>query len=71
MMITWGIGGSLLLNFYKLIEKSNDIDNLVDEKNAKQLIHTMTNLGNSKETIRIKPFKTEYFSKHSIGKVYI
>jgi hypothetical protein len=67
--ITWGIGGSLLLNSYKLIDNPNDIDILVDETNATRLNEMMTSIGKPKEAIRSTPFCTTYFSKYSINDI--
>ncbi|MBP1949421.1 nucleotidyltransferase domain-containing protein [Virgibacillus litoralis] len=69
--IIWGVGGSLLLNFYKLIDKPNDIDILVDEANATQLNEEMSSIGRPKEAIRSNPFRTTYFSKYSINEIDI
>lgn len=35
--IAWGVGGSFLLHFYNLIDKPNDIDILVDERDETKL----------------------------------
>ncbi|SDQ57150.1 hypothetical protein SAMN05216232_2623 [Virgibacillus subterraneus] len=69
--IIWGVGGSLLLNFYNLIDKPNDIDILVDEMNATKLNKMMTSIGKPKEVIRSNPFRTTYFSKYSIEDIDI
>jgi hypothetical protein len=67
--ITWGLGGSLLLHYYQLTDKPNDIDILVDEKSAHQLIHTISPYGNAKAVIRSKPFQTTHFAKYTIDNI--
>ncbi|MEC5424771.1 hypothetical protein QGM71_14890 [Virgibacillus sp. C22-A2] len=65
--ITWGVGGSLLLSFYKIIDKSNDIDILVDETNATKLNEIMSSIGKPKEALSSNPFRTMNFSKYRIN----
>ncbi|MHA6250637.1 nucleotidyltransferase family protein [Oceanobacillus sp. CAU 1775] len=69
--ITWGVGGSLLLNFYKLIDKPNDIDILVDEADAARLNKIMLSIGSACEATSIRPFCTTYFSEYEMNKVEI
>lgn len=69
--IPWGVGGSLLLNFYKLIDKPNDIDILVNEKSANKLNEMMTTIGKPKKAIHSNPFRTTYFSKYGIKDINI
>jgi hypothetical protein len=69
--ITWGVGGSLLLNFHKLIDNPNDIDILVDERDASNLNEIIKPLGENKETIRTNPFRTTYFTKYRINNIDI
>lgn len=64
--ITWGVGGSLLLSFYNIIDKPNDIDILVDETNVMELKEIMASIGKPKETISLSPFMTIDFSKYKI-----
>lgn len=65
--IIWGIGGSLLLSFYKLIDHPNDIDILVSENHANQLNEIIAPIGKQKRVIRSAPFRTRYFSKFHIN----
>ncbi|WP_228409469.1 nucleotidyltransferase domain-containing protein [Radiobacillus deserti] len=69
--ITWGVGGSLLLSFYKIIDKPNDIDILVDEANAAKINEIMSSIGKPKEALSSNPFRTIYFSKYSINDIDI
>lgn len=67
----WGVGGSLLLNFHHLIDKPNDIDILVDEKNTTQFNSIMFSMAESQEAKSLKPFKTAFFSKYRMDQVTI
>lgn len=65
--ITWGVGGSLLLHFYHLIEHPNDIDIIVEEKDAVGLNEIISPIGERKNAIRSNPFRTLHFSKYKIN----
>ncbi|CAG9623228.1 nucleotidyltransferase domain-containing protein [Sutcliffiella rhizosphaerae] len=65
--ITWAVGGSLLLCFHGLIEDPNDIDLLVDEKDATRLNQLLAAFGTEKVAISKDPFRTRYFSKFAIN----
>lgn len=69
--ITWGVGGSLLLSFYQLIDKPNDIDILVTESNAAELNEIMLSIGKPKEAKATNPFRTTIFSKYTIDDIGI
>lgn len=69
--LTWGVGGSLLLNFHGLIQHPNDIDLLVKEEDASELNKVLSSIGTSKEANPFSPFRTVHFSKFKIGKVDI
>ncbi|QGH35973.1 hypothetical protein GI584_18790 [Gracilibacillus salitolerans] len=69
--IIWGVGGSLLLSFYKIIDKPNDIDILVDETNATKLNEIMSSIGKAKEALSSHPFRTMNFSKYRINGIDI
>ena len=69
--ITWGVGGSLLLNFHKLIDKPNDIDILVDEINADHLNEIISPIARTIEAKRSNPFRTSYFTKYCINNIDI
>lgn len=64
--ITWGVGGSLLLSFYNIIDKPNDIDVLVDETNVTKFKEIIASIGIPKEAISLSPFRTMDFSKYKI-----
>lgn len=65
--ITWGLGGSLLLHFHQLVDHPNDIDLLVDEKHAIDLIEIIHSLGEPIEAVSKSPFFTTYFAKSKVN----
>lgn len=69
--ISWGVGGSLLLNFHELLDKPNDIDILVDEQSVDQLNKGLSKIARTNEAIHHEPYKTVYFSKYSIDNIDI
>ncbi len=64
--IIWGIGGSLLLKFYEIINKPNDIDILVNEAHTTKFNEIISSVGTQKESLRSDPFRTANFSKYKI-----
>lgn len=69
--ILWGVGGSLLLSFYKVIDKPNDIDILVAEKNADRLNEIISSISEPKEVLRTDPFRTVHFSTYRMNDIDI
>jgi hypothetical protein len=69
--IIWGVGGSLLLNFHKLIDHPNDIDILVDENDAAHFNEIISPMAENKEVKLSNPFCTTYFSKYCMNNVDI
>lgn len=58
---TWAIGGSIILNYYGLLDKPNDIDILVDPKYADKIKEFMNIIGKPLELPPKDPFRTEEF----------
>ncbi|MDL4843055.1 nucleotidyltransferase domain-containing protein [Aquibacillus rhizosphaerae] len=71
MNITWAVGGSLLLSFYEIIDKPNDIDILVDETNVTKLNEILSSIGEPKNAFSFYPFRTIDFSKYRINGIDI
>lgn len=69
--LTWGVGGSLLLSFYNIVEKPNDIDILVDESNAASFNEIMSSIGERKDALRSELFHTTHFSKYRMNGIDI
>jgi hypothetical protein len=69
--ITWALGASLLLYFYDIIEKPNDIDIIIDPKDEDIIIKIMNKLGNELSVEDVKKYKTGVFHKFYIEEVEI
>jgi hypothetical protein len=69
--ITWGVGGSLLLHFHNLINDPNDIDLLVDERDASHIEAVLIPLGETRKAIRQSPFCSTHFTKYCIHNIDI
>lgn len=64
--ITWGIGGSMLLAYYDIVDHVNDIDIIVEPEHIDKAIHVLQKIGKEKEVERHKPFATVYFHKFRV-----
>lgn len=69
--ILWGVGGSLLLKKYNLIQKVNDIDIIVDYKDINKVIQIMNDLGEFKETKPQINYGTKKFLEYTIDGIDI
>ncbi|MBU6134783.1 hypothetical protein [Clostridium tertium] len=67
----WGIGGSVLLNYHGLIEKTNDIDILINSKDSEKVIEFMNTIGDKVELSSKDPFKTESFFGYNVDGVMV
>lgn len=68
---TWGIGGSVLLNRYNLVDKPNDIDILVKAKDADNIKMFMDNIGEAVYLPSKEPFKTEAFFGYIVDGIMV
>ncbi len=57
--ILWGIGGSLMLKEYGIVDKANDIDILICPRDVKVDLDIMNKIG----TMKTPPYKSEYNTK--------
>ena len=58
--ILWGIGASIVLYSYGLVDNPNDIDILVDIKDIQKADMILKNLGVKKSTENIDTYSTRY-----------
>ncbi|MCR8747083.1 hypothetical protein [Romboutsia lituseburensis] len=68
---TWGIGGSVLLNRYNLVDKPNDIDILVKAKDADNIKMFMDTIGETVYLPSKEPFKTEAFFGYIVDGIMV
>jgi hypothetical protein len=68
---TWGVGGSVLLNFHGLVDKPNDIDILINSKDTEKVKAFMNTIGDPIELCSKEPFKTESFFGYNVDGVIV
>ncbi|WP_027631763.1 hypothetical protein [Clostridium hydrogeniformans] len=64
--IIWALGASMMLNHYNLVENPNDIDIIVDLKDAEKADSILRSLGDKIERPRIKEYSTKYFYEYMV-----
>ncbi|KPU45859.1 hypothetical protein OXPF_03270 [Oxobacter pfennigii] len=67
--ITWGVGASILLNQFGLVDKPNDIDIFVDIKNIEKANEILKSIGERKEWERTTTYSTKYFYEYIIDEI--
>ncbi len=65
--VKWALGGSLLLYFHGVVEDFNDIDILIDAKDAKISEKLMNELGTRLATPISEIFKSPVFMKYDLN----
>lgn len=69
--IVWGVGASLLLNHYGLVDKPNDIDILVHKKDIEKVDALLQSIGQKKIRDRDTTYSTKYFYEYIVNGVDI
>jgi hypothetical protein len=64
--ILWGVGASILLNHYGLVENPNDIDIMVHTKDIKKLDIVLKSLGEKKLEEKVSTYATEFFYEYVV-----
>lgn len=67
--IIWGVGASILLNQFGLIDKPNDIDIFVDIKDIKRADEVLKSIGEKKKWEKSITFITKYFYEYIIDEI--
>ncbi len=65
--ILWGVGASLLLNKFGLIDKPNDIDIFVDVKDINKTDEILKSLGEKKQWEKAAAYSTKRFFEYVIN----
>lgn len=65
--VIWGIGASILLNHYGLIDKPNDIDILVGLKDIEKADTILKSMGQKKTQDNTDTYSTKYFYEYVIN----
>lgn len=64
--IVWGVGASILLNQFGLIEKPNDIDIFVDIKDIERVDEILKSIGEKKKWEKSSTYSTKYFYEYTV-----
>jgi hypothetical protein len=64
--VLWGVGASILLNHYGLINKPNDIDILIALEDIEKADRILRNMGIKKDRKNVHGFATKYFYEYDI-----
>lgn len=67
--VRWGIGGSLLLYFYGILDQVNDIDILVCERDWQTVTDVLNDMGRKMPIPPSDRFTSRYFAKYEIDNV--
>lgn len=67
--ILWAVGGSVVLNHHALVENPNDIDIVVDRKDADLMGALLESIGRREELRADGLYATEIFSKYTVNGV--
>ena len=65
--IMWGVGASILLNNYGLIDKPNDIDILVDLKDIEKADKVLKSIGKKIVCEKTDIYSTKYFYEYVVN----
>ncbi len=67
--VLWGVGGSILLNQFGLIDKTNDIDIFVDIRDVETVDEILKGIGKEKSYENIDVFSTKYYNVYTVNTV--
>ncbi|MBS5884884.1 MAG: hypothetical protein E6300_07805 [Clostridium sp.] len=67
--IVWGVGASILLNQFGLIEKPNDIDIFIDIRDIERADRILKSIGEKKKWEKTSTYSTKYFYEYVIDGV--
>lgn len=65
--VLWGVGASVLLSHYNLVDKPNDIDILVGLNDIEKVDTILKSVGEKKGWERVDTYSTEYFYEYTIN----
>lgn len=69
--VVWGVGASILLNQFGLIDKPNDIDIFVDIKDIDKVDEILKSIGDKKPWEKAATYSTKYFYEYVINGIDI
>ena len=69
--ITWGVGGSLLLYFYDILEEPKDIDIMIKPEDKIIVFKILKSIGEELETKEVSHYKTGVFRKFNVDGIEV
>ena len=67
--VVWGVGASLLLNKFGLIDKPNDIDIFISTDDIEKADEILKSIGEKKRWEKTSTYSTKYFYEYVINEV--
>ena len=64
--IVWGVGASMLLNQFGLVDKPNDIDIFIDIKDISKADEILKSIGDKRQWEKTAAYSTKYFYEYVI-----
>ena len=69
--IRWGVGASVMLNYYGLVDSPNDIDIIVSSDDSRVADKILMSLGEKNFSSDLEIYKSEFFANYSINGVEV
>ncbi len=69
--IVWGVGASVMLNYYGITEKVNDIDIQVSLDHVDRIDRILAKMGTKNRRLPNDTYKTKYFYEYTIDGVEV
>lgn len=69
--ITWGVGASVMLNYYKIVDKCNDIDIQVRLEDIGKIDAILSKMGKKTKRLPNTTYKTKFFYEYIIDGIEI
>ncbi|QVK20718.1 hypothetical protein KHQ82_10475 [Mycoplasmatota bacterium] len=69
--VNWGLGGSLLMKLYQLVDYANDIDLIVDINDVVKVDDILGSIGKKKKSKRKSIFSSEWFESYIVNGIDI
>ena len=69
--ISWGVGASVMLNYYNLVDFPNDIDIIVSTKDSSTADKILRSCGKKNVSRDLEIYKSDFFANYSIRGVEV
>lgn len=69
--IIWGVGASVMLNYYKIVDKCNDIDIQVSLEDIERIDAILSKMGEKTKRLPNTTYKTKFFYEYIIDGIEV